>query len=297
MFLHFAAPVTAQAQPCPQTSDGSTTAAGTILGAISDALDAIGREARFQWDDFVNGDYFFSPAEAQRQAQAAKKAKGCEAQIKGKELTRDEKAAVYEALTKIARMRACSDSNGLKKIGRVNRFYKKNAAGKCVPAETMAMFFYATEVLILTDIAGSPQGVAKTQAEELRLTIVHELAHGLFKYRDPRTCKTYSSFLNNPLMRGYMAAVGWIDSATLVEKPGNKPPTEYAKTSPSEDIAESYSYYIYFPEYLKKVSPARYDFFERLHKGTNMDGLSKSSPGKPAVSNSSSATAPGGAGR
>ena len=243
------------------------------MGAIGEAADIVGRQVNEWWGDWKYGDYLLEPKAAEAQAEARPTSKGCEAETKGKELTRAEKAAVYEALSKMAPVMTCNESNGLKSVGRINDLYEKDAAGKCVKTETMGIYFPATETLLLTDQAGDLQGIATTQEEEFKLTVIHEIAHGTFDWRDPRTCKTYESYFDNPLIKGYMDAVGWIDGSTLVEKPGNTRPTTYSGTSPIEDISEAFSLYLYFPEVLKAKSPARYEFLDSLYKGTNMEGL------------------------
>ena len=141
------------------SSDGSGGVLAAVMGAIGEAADIVGRQVNEWWGDWKYGDYLLEPKAAEAQAEARPTSKGCEAETKGKELTRAEKAAVYEALSKMAPVMTCNESNGLKSVGRINDLYEKDAAGKCVKTETMGIYFPATETLLLTDQAGDLQGI------------------------------------------------------------------------------------------------------------------------------------------
>ena len=76
--------------------------------------------------------------------------------------------------------------------------------------------------------------------------ITHEATHAWAKDK----WGTY----NPPKDTDYMAAIE-----------SDEPPiTEYAKTNPSEDLAEAVRYYVYDPEHLKEKCPVRYKIVEQM---------------------------------
>lgn len=83
---------------------------------------------------------------------------------------------------------------------------------------------------------------------------------------DPRTCKSYANYKDNPLMQEYMKEAGWNKKGTILsETDTNKAPTDYGKTNPQEDLAEAAMLYLYEPDTLKNRSPARYNFLKKLY--------------------------------
>lgn len=188
--------------------------------------------------------------------------------VKSKAFTKKEKKDIEEVLRKYKPVMKCKNKP-LKKIGRVNRGVSHDDTGKCYADKTtMGEWFEDQGTLVLTDYAAGGSDFSDPSLQ-FRATAAHEIAHAMFGEFDPRTCKKYTSFKKNPLMKEFMKAAGWDKNGkTLKEQKGNKAPTGYAKTNPEEDMSESVMLYLYEPEKLKKASPARYKVIKKLFNPT-----------------------------
>ncbi len=190
--------------------------------------------------------------------------KDCSKDIKGKinskKFNESEQKLIAEVLDKYAALLKCKD-HPLKAIGRTDRAITKN--GTCVDeSKTMGEWFADKGALILTDSANNTIDF-KDESTQFKGTLAHEISHALMNKYDPRTCKSYSSITENPLMKEFMNAAGWSKKGTIL-KDKSSAPTNYAKTSPEEDLAESSMLFLYNSDALKKKSPARYKFLKKL---------------------------------
>ncbi|MBI3033532.1 hypothetical protein HYY72_00035 [Candidatus Woesearchaeota archaeon] len=105
--------------------------------------------------------------------------------------------------------------------------------------------------------------------------MVHEITHTvqLNGYNG-----IFSNQYENPILKSFMDAVGWkvglyvpfFDSLMGIFGrdfiAGCEPsvfPSEYASANPKEDMAESVAFYVYDPEYLSEISPARYSWIKQ----------------------------------
>ena len=119
---------------------------------------------------------------------------------------------------------------------------------------------------------------------QLRGTIVHELTHALQAAKDTnavyRNIKASSGgYAASPVVQNWMDATrnvtdmqdpqyfsdtnGWAlvsGDWKLTTPAGNRPPTGYGATLPTEDMADSVKMYLYDPQRLQTSSPQRYDY-------------------------------------
>lgn len=128
--------------------------------------------------------------------------------------------------------------------------------------ETLAKYAYDN---VIADAYGAVfDGIDNYNFNEKVATITHELGHR-------------SAYLNKNNLDESAAwenASGWQTGAD--EKPFNNRMTgwvsDYAKTNPREDYAETYTLYRFNPRRLKQVSPERYQFMkEQVFKGIEYD--------------------------
>jgi hypothetical protein len=182
--------------------------------------------------------------------------------LTSKEFTDDEKKGIEEVLSKYKALMKCPKVP-LKKIGRSDFGISRN--GKCVAENsTMGEWFSDSGTIVLTDAASNPVDFTDS-ATQFRATFAHEAAHALLDNFDPRSCKRYKNSSHNPLMKEFHAAAGWDPHGTTSTPTAtDKPPTDYASTNDEEDLSESMMLYLYDPDRLKKVSPARYSFCKKL---------------------------------
>ncbi len=183
-------------------------------------------------------------------------------EIKSKDFSDTEKKGIQEVLGKYNPLMKC-DNSPVKKIGRTNKGITKSN-GCVAETSTMGEWFDESGTLVLTDAASNPVDFADKDVQ-FKATTAHELAHGLLNKFDPRDCKAYASANDNPVMKEFRKAAGWdATGTTLTETGKDKAPTGYAKTNSQEDLSESMMLYLYSPDKLKKASPARYEFCEKL---------------------------------
>jgi hypothetical protein len=177
--------------------------------------------------------------------------------VKSKTFTEDEKKDVEEVLEKMKPLMKC-ESQPVKTIGRTDK-----AITDCkVEESTMGEWFPDRGALILSDSASNLVDF-KDKRTQFKGTLAHELTHGLTNGFDPRTCKKYDSWKDNPLMKEWGKAADWDPTLTsLVDASGA--PTNYAKTNPKEDLSESVMLYLYDAKRLEKASPARHKFVAAL---------------------------------
>lgn len=115
-------------------------------------------------------------------------------------------------------------------------------------------------------------------ADEMRMTIVHELGHVIAGEKD------------------LDESPEWLQASGWIIKPGSKSndktngneyrlnshelPSEYAKTNPAEDLAESVVAYRYNSKNFKRKSPSRYKFIkEKIFNGVEFGSSAQCSSG------------------
>lgn len=179
--------------------------------------------------------------------------------IKSKEFTEDEKKQINEVIKKYDKLMKCKDIP-LKRFGRTD----KGITDCKSENTTMGECFSESGSLILMDNSTSLVDFADKETQ-FKGTAAHEMAHIMLNKFDPRTCTSYASNGDNPLIQEWRKATGWDASGTnLTETDSDKAPSEYAKTNSQEDMSESAMFYLYDPERLKKASPERYNFMKSL---------------------------------
>jgi len=177
--------------------------------------------------------------------------------------TDKETKKIQEVLNKYQRLLKCKKQQ-LQQIGRTNKAITKNKAGCVAETDTMGEWFKDNGTIVLTDSASTGSDF-KDSAKQFRGTVAHEMSHAMMNNFDPRTCKSYTNYRKNPLMKEYMKVAGWnVTGTTLTETATDKAPTNYGKTNPKEDLAEATMLYLYEPETLKSRSPKRYKFIKEL---------------------------------
>ncbi len=111
---------------------------------------------------------------------------------------------------------------------------------------------------------------AHTTSWSFRSVSIHEVVHKLLQNFDPTTCTEYRDHYANPLVQDYMKLVGWKDEHTL-QAPmvagtfrRERPPTQYGRKSPLEDMADSFVLYMVNRDKLREFSPRRAKFFDEI---------------------------------
>lgn len=197
-------------------------------------------------------------------------------EIEGEPFTDQEKKDLEEVLDNYKPLMKCKNQP-LKAIGKTNKGISHDEDGDCyAEEETLGEWFSDKGTLVLTDAAsnGEDPVFPGDSSKGFRATAAHEIAHALAGHGsgpgfDPRDCKEYPNNEDNPLMKEFKEASGWNEAGdTLVETDEDKAPTDYAKTNADEDFAESAMLYQYDPDKLKSESPARYEFMQKLFKGS-----------------------------
>jgi hypothetical protein len=182
-------------------------------------------------------------------------------EIHSKRFSEDEKNDTQEVLDRMKPLMGC-ENQPVKQIGRSDKAITKGSGGCRAETSTMGEWFPDLGALVLTDAASNPVDFNDPRAQ-YKGTLAHELTHGLTNGFDPRSCKAYDNWRDNPLMQEWGKAVGW--DATLTSLPDDsKAPTDYAKTNAKEDLSESVMLYLYDPDRLKKKSPERHAFIHKL---------------------------------
>ena len=183
-------------------------------------------------------------------------------EIKSKQFTDAEKKMIDEVQGKYATLMTCKNQP-LKRFGRTD----KGITDCKVESSTMGECFDDSGTLVIMDNAYSPVDF-KDENTQFKGTVAHEMSHIIMNRFDPRTCKTYDSPDDNPLMKEYRKATGWdATGSTLTETAKDHAPSEYGKTNSQEDMAESSMLYLYNPDELEKKSPARYAFMKQMFGG------------------------------
>lgn len=182
-------------------------------------------------------------------------------EIHSKSFTEDEKKDTEEVLNKMKPLTRC-ENQPVKHIGRSDKGITKGSGACEAETSTMGEWFADRGTLVLTDAASNPVDF-KDQRTQYKGTLAHELTHGLTNGFDPRDCKSYDNWKDNPLMREWAKAAGWNKLLTGLKDP-SKAPTNYAKTNPKEDLSESVMLYLYEPDTLKTKSPERHEFIQKL---------------------------------
>jgi hypothetical protein len=182
-------------------------------------------------------------------------------QIHDKSFTDDEKKDTEEVLDKMKPLTRCKEQP-VKHIGRSDKGITKKSTGCEAETSTMGEWFADQGTLVLTDAASNPVDF-KDKRTQYKGTLAHELTHGLTNNFDPRDCKSYDNWKDNPLMQEWAKAAGWNPDLKGLKDP-SKAPTNYAKTNPKEDLSESVMLYLYEPDTLKTKSPERYEFVQKL---------------------------------
>ncbi len=173
----------------------------------------------------------------------------------------EEKKDTEEVLDKMKPLMHC-ENQPVKHIGRSDKGITKGANGCEAETSTMGEWFADRGSLVLTDAASNPVDFKDTRTQ-YKGTLAHELTHGLTNGFDPRDCKSYDNWKDNPLMQEWAKAAGW-NSALTTLTDDTKAPTDYAKKNPKEDLSESVMLYLYEPDTLKTKSPERYEFIQKL---------------------------------
>ena len=204
--------------------------------------------------------------------------KDCPADVKddisSKEFTDEEKQAIDEVLKNYQPLMKC-DNQPLKAVGRADKGISHDANGDFYSEDTTSGEWFSDQgTLVLMDAASQGSDFPNDPDKQFKATAAHEIAHAIAGHGkgpgfDPRDCKEYPNPDDNPLMQEFKKAAGWNEAGdTLVETNDDKAPTDYAKTNPDEDFAESAMLYQYDPDKLKQQSPARYEFMKKLFEGS-----------------------------
>ncbi len=185
-------------------------------------------------------------------------------EIVSKAFTEEEQEDVKEVLDKMSGLMGCAN-HPLKKIGRTGKALSKTKGGCEAESSTYGEWFADQGALILTDVADKPLDF-KDPRTQFKGTLAHEMTHALTNGFDPRSCTAYDNFRDNPLMQEWGKAAGWDPTLTNLLDPSGAP-TEYAKKNAKEDLSETLMMYLYDPKALKKKSPERYAFANKLLGG------------------------------
>ena len=88
--------------------------------------------------------------------------------------------------------------------------------------------------------------------QSMKETIAHEVGHHVFRVNLKK---------ETDLKKDWEAISG--------DRPADKCVSEYARTSASEDFAESYLHYVLYPGDLQRINPEKHDFMKRhVFKGS-----------------------------
>jgi hypothetical protein len=106
----------------------------------------------------------------------------------------------------------------------------------------------------------------------LKSIVIHELAHAFsFSYLE-------TELKNSNSVLAQFIAMNWehsFEDKTAVKKNEGRFVSDYAKTNPSEDFAESIAHFVLNGERLKKLNPMRYELIRtRIFKGREYSGES-----------------------
>ena len=114
------------------------------------------------------------------------------------------------------------------------------------------MYDQASRRVVVFD-KGVYDGGSKIKKEHLSRSVLHELAHSL----DDELPKVFNE---------WKALSGWSlrDGKWVALRPAAGFVDDYAKTSPFEDWAETFSEYFLHPEIVKKRYPEKHRFMERF---------------------------------
>ena len=169
----------------------------------------------------------------------------------------------------------------VKNLGKLKTIVRKKAAGG-----TVGKYNPGTDTITLYDAANTMFDF-KNSDDQFKGTLAHEMLHLLLAY-NPKDGTQYGNIYTNPLLKGYLTAINKAldDETGETERYGWHmglhgwelflpeawdfglnfltgwkyfPPTDYGKTNPEEDFAESIMFYILEPA---KLDSTRYDYIK-----------------------------------
>jgi hypothetical protein len=181
--------------------------------------------------------------------------------IKTKEWAYKELVALDKALGHFApilgKNRETSSRKGtdqeLTSVSKLDQSIDRNSAKGTLDEDTMGEYFGASKNFSAFSAGTDEAQDFKSNAKQLEGTMVHEIAHGLFKYQ----------------LDAFVAKFAyWTDQNTQSGKAdAEAPPTGYGKNNAKEDLSESVMYYFVAPEKLKSKCPQRYAFIKSVVDG------------------------------
>lgn len=174
--------------------------------------------------------------------------------VVGKEFTKSETADIHAVLDPLRPLWQCANLE-MRQFARVNmlisgRFLTPNVGGVAYsgPSGLIALADSAHEFSM-----------------GFRGVVMHEVGHRLLQYSDPRTCTNYNDAYQNPVVKEFMERTGWKDAKTRDTKgraSSDAATDDYANTSPLEDMAQSFAWYLGNRAQLRKTSKSRAEFWD-----------------------------------
>jgi len=197
------------------------------------------------------------------------------------------------ALTSIVRNKVNLDINGNPKPTTFAAYYPDGSSGVADMSGSSATIRIFDQASSPFDFTNDPDGDTQFKA-----TILHEMIHAMQYRRDQYS--VYDNPYKSPLLQTYMDATlplhavdtgiwenGWTwyqargaggdwKLWSTVDTAGNKPPTNYGKKNPLEDMCESVMMYVYNPQQLQSSSMLRYNFIKEMFGGIEYEnGIQK----------------------
>lgn len=155
----------------------------------------------------------------------------------------------------------------LTSVSKLDQAIDKNSAKGKLDNDTVGEYFGAAKNFSAFTAGTDAADDFKSNAKQLEGTMVHEIAHGVFKYQ----------------LDAFVAKFAyWTDANTKSGRAdAEAPPTEYGQGKAGEDLSESVMFFFLAPEQFKTKCPQRYAFIKSV-----VDGWSA----KPAQDPASSTT-------
>jgi hypothetical protein len=179
---------------------------------------------------------------------------------KGRDFTESEIDDLYKVMDALRPLWRCENAP-------LDRFIRVDFVldGHQLTREWAALAYAHTGLVAYGDV------VHNNKIWGFRTVTMHEVAHKLLQNADPRTCTNYVNHYENPLVKEWMATMGWKDPKTLEaplragsQKP-ELPPTKYGRTEVLEDMADSFVLWLTDRKALATLSPRRAQFFDDLY--------------------------------
>ena len=183
------------------------------------------------------------------------------------------------ALTSFVRSQYNLDANGNPKPTTFGAYFCCGSSGVADMSGSSAAIRVFDQASSPFDFTNDPGGDTQFKA-----TILHEMIHAMQYRRDQYS--VYDNPYKSPLLQTYMDATlplhavdtgiwengwTWYEARgaggdwklwSTIDTAGNKPPTDYGKKNPLEDMCESVMIYVYDPQRLKDSSMLRYNFIK-----------------------------------